>query len=247
MVLSIRSPFPGPITYHQTVESTMDLALQATGSRCHPGLHGTTFVADYQTRGRGRILGREWIAPRGEALLFSTVLVRKQMSIPITLLPLAVGMAIVGTLEEWGVEPRLKWPNDVILNDRKLGGVLVIAKENSVVAGVGLNLLQKSFPSEIRAGSISLAETLSTPPNWKVILERFLDKLNDRLSTTNYKDGIEEHLYRLGEEVEVVTGIPNCDAKRIKGRIIGIGDDGSLILEEHGGKHTSIYSGELPL
>ncbi len=91
---------------------------------------GSIVIADHQTAGRGR-LERRWEAPPGTALLVSFVLERHP------LLSLAAGVAAA---EACGPEVRLKWPNDLLLEGRKLGGILVEAAPDKAVCGVGINL-----------------------------------------------------------------------------------------------------------
>lgn len=91
---------------------------------------GSMVVADHQTAGRGR-LDRRWEAPHGSALLASFVLR------PRALLSLAAGVAAA---EACGPDVRLKWPNDLVLEDRKLGGILVEVVRDRAVAGIGINL-----------------------------------------------------------------------------------------------------------
>ena len=105
-----------------TVTSTQDVARELP--------IGSIVVADHQTAGRGR-LDRRWEAPPGTALLVSFVLA------PHHLLSLASGVAAA---EACGPEVRLTWPNDLLLHDRKLGGILVEAKPAKAVVGIGVNL-----------------------------------------------------------------------------------------------------------
>ena len=91
---------------------------------------GSIVVADHQTAGRGR-LGRRWDAPPGTALLVSFVLQ------PNPVLSLATGVAAA---EACGESVRLKWPNDLLLGDAKLGGILVEAKADKAICGIGINL-----------------------------------------------------------------------------------------------------------
>ena len=91
---------------------------------------GSVVVADHQTSGRGR-LDRRWDAPSGTALLASFVLSRNP------LLSLAAGVAAA---EACGPDVRLKWPNDLLLDDRKLGGILVETTSEKAICGIGINL-----------------------------------------------------------------------------------------------------------
>ena len=112
----------GQVVHLEVVTSTQDVA------RDMP--IGSVVIADHQTRGRGRI-DRRWEAPPGAALLVSFVLQ------PNPVLSLAAGVAAA---EACGPRVRLKWPNDLLLNERKLGGILVEATAHRAICGIGINL-----------------------------------------------------------------------------------------------------------
>jgi BirA family biotin operon repressor/biotin-[acetyl-CoA-carboxylase] ligase len=131
--------------------------------------HGTLVTAAEQTAGRGR-QGRRWSAPADRALLCSLI-VRD----PPRLLPLAAGVAVA---EIAGAGGRLKWPNDVLLDGRKLAGILVEGRpqEGWAVVGIGLNVAMRraDFPPELRdsAASLELGTDAIEPT-----LERLLERL----------------------------------------------------------------------
>ena len=120
---------------------------------------GTVVTADEQIAGRGR-QGRTWTAPPGKALLHSAIL--RPLDERHLLLPLAVPLAVCATAEELqpGIECRIKWPNDVWVEGRKLAGVLIEAKpqDSWAVIGIGLNLSISpgEFPPDLRDTAISL-------------------------------------------------------------------------------------------
>jgi BirA family biotin operon repressor/biotin-[acetyl-CoA-carboxylase] ligase len=121
--------------------------------------NGTVVTADEQTAGRGR-QGRTWTAAPGSALLFSAIVRPLERRHP--LLPLAVPLAVCETAERLrpGIECKVKWPNDVHLDGRKLAGILIEARpqEEWAVLGIGLNLTiaENEFPEELRDRATSL-------------------------------------------------------------------------------------------
>jgi BirA family transcriptional regulator, biotin operon repressor / biotin---[acetyl-CoA-carboxylase] ligase len=121
--------------------------------------HGTVVSADEQLAGRGR-QGRSWTAPPGKALLYSAIL--QPLDERHLLLPVAVPLAVCATAEELQpvIECKIKWPNDVWVEGRKLAGVLIEAKPQDgwAVIGVGLNLsiTRDEFPPDLRETAISL-------------------------------------------------------------------------------------------
>src|SRR3954449_678311 len=116
--------------------------------------HGLLVTAAEQTAGHGR-QGRSWSAPAGEAVLMSVVL-REWPE----LLPLAAALAVAETA---GPEARIKWPNDVLVDGRKVAGILVEARagEGWAVLGIGVNVAVREFPEELReiAGSLGRPAT----------------------------------------------------------------------------------------
>jgi BirA family biotin operon repressor/biotin-[acetyl-CoA-carboxylase] ligase len=121
--------------------------------------HGTVVTADEQTAGRGR-QGRAWTAAPGTALLYSAIVSPLGERHP--LLPLAVPLAVCEVAERLrpGIECKVKWPNDVHLEGRKLAGILIEARPQDqwAVVGVGMNLTipQDEFPEELRERATSL-------------------------------------------------------------------------------------------
>jgi BirA family biotin operon repressor/biotin-[acetyl-CoA-carboxylase] ligase len=153
--------FGTPHRHYRVTDSTNARAreLAEAGAPC-----GFVVTAGEQTAGRGR-QGRAWTAPPGGALLYSAVL--RPLDERHLLLPLAVPLAICEAAEELepGIECRIKWPNDVWLDGRKLAGVLIEAKPQDgwAVIGVGMNLTiaPGEFPPHLRDTAISLFGTLA--------------------------------------------------------------------------------------
>jgi BirA family transcriptional regulator, biotin operon repressor / biotin---[acetyl-CoA-carboxylase] ligase len=167
---------------------------------------GSVVVADHQTAGRGR-LDRRWDAPAGSALLASFVLT------PHPLLSLAIGIAAA---EACGPDVRLKWPNDLMLRGRKLGGILVEVTGGKAIAGVGINLTwappgaaRLNRPrDELLASLWSKLEVWPSAPR-EGILERWR-----QLSVT------------LGRQVRV-----EMPGREFEGLAQDISEDGSLIVD----------------
>jgi BirA family biotin operon repressor/biotin-[acetyl-CoA-carboxylase] ligase len=193
--------------------------------------HGTLVTADEQSAGRGR-QGRRWTAPAGRALLCSVVI-----RDPSRLLPLACGVAVA---EVVGDGARVKWPNDLLVDGRKVAGILVEARpqEGWAVAGIGLNvaLRERDFPPELAA----TAGTLGLEPD---AIEDTLGRLLDALSrwTVAASDEVLEAFRArdalLGAEVRWAEG---------QGRGAGIDGDGRLLVETDDGR-VALDAGEVHL
>src|SRR4051794_14278733 len=123
--------------------------------------HGALVIADAQTGGRGR-LGRTWHSPPGENLYFSTVLrpeIPPHRAPPLTL---AVGVALADAVREAGCDAQLKWPNDLLLDGKKVAGILTEMTTSGgrvefVVIGIGVNLDARAFPAELDGRATSIA------------------------------------------------------------------------------------------
>jgi BirA family transcriptional regulator, biotin operon repressor / biotin---[acetyl-CoA-carboxylase] ligase len=192
---------------------------------------GTTVTAREQSAGRGR-QGRTWVAPPGRAVLCS-VLVRE----PPRLLPLAAGVA---TAEVVGPGARLKWPNDVLLEGRKVAGILVEGRpqERWAVVGIGLNVAirPEDLPPELRqtAGGLGLQADAVEP-----VLARLLEALDRwiRADAAAVLEGVRARDALLGRPVRWTGG---------QGQAAGVDHGGRLIVTTDGGRVT-LEAGEVHL
>jgi BirA family transcriptional regulator, biotin operon repressor / biotin---[acetyl-CoA-carboxylase] ligase len=140
----LRSSFIGRRIYlYQNVESTQAIAL-SLAERETDNLHGTVIVSEHQTKGRGR-MGRRWISPRG-GIWLSIILQPKIKSSQITVLPLLSALSVCDVIKKMTkLNAKLKWPNDVVIDGRKVSGILLDVsteadKIDFVVIGIGVNV-----------------------------------------------------------------------------------------------------------
>jgi len=194
--------------------------------------HGTLVTADEQSAGRGR-QGRSWSAPAGSSLLMSVVL-----RDPPDLLPLAAGVAVARVC---GDGTLIKWPNDVLLDGRKVAGILAEGRpqEGWAVLGIGLNVALdvNELPPELRGTAATLGLTAADIPQVLGRLLRELEvtlALDDATLLTAYRD-----LDALrGRAIRWATG---------SGVAAGIDGSGRLIVELDGGGRTELEAGEVHL
>jgi BirA family biotin operon repressor/biotin-[acetyl-CoA-carboxylase] ligase len=193
---------------------------------------GRVLVADHQTAGRGR-LGRRWEAPAGSSLLVS-VLVRPALPVARAhLVTMAAGLAASDACEAVaGVRPGLKWPNDLVVDDAKLAGLLaesVVDGEalRALVVGMGLNVT--AAPAE---GATCLADHAGGPVDRRPLLDAWLARLDARLDALD--DVLADYRPRcatLGRDVRVAR--PD-DA--VEGRAVDVTDAGHLVVDAAGGR-----------
>jgi BirA family biotin operon repressor/biotin-[acetyl-CoA-carboxylase] ligase len=151
MELAPRGRFGRPFLFVERCASTQRLLDGAP--------EGAVAAADEQTEGRGR-LGRSWHAPAGTSLLFSVVLEPPVRSERLPELSVVAGEAVAQAIAaETGLAPAIKLPNDVLIDGRKVAGILAEASDGRVVLGIGVNVSQRAdeFPADVAAPATSLA------------------------------------------------------------------------------------------
>jgi BirA family biotin operon repressor/biotin-[acetyl-CoA-carboxylase] ligase len=206
--------------------------------------HGTVWVAESQTGGRGR-QGRTWSSPRGENLLFSVLLRLSCLPSRVPLVALVAGLAVRDAIARYLPERDVlvKWPNDVLVGKRKIAGVLVEssiagAKVEHVVVGIGINVHTRHFPDELAAIATSIAieggRAERTP-----LLEDVVERL----------DHDAEHVVHRGLGL-VHARLSRHDALRGKrledgGIAEGIDLEGRLLVRASDGTVSRIVSGEV--
>ena len=149
----VRQNWPQPVFYFATIDSTM---LEAARLAEAGGAHGAVVVADEQTAGQGRH-GHHWHSEPNSGLYVSIVLrpVLQADSLPV--LTLALGLAAADAIAETaGLACDLRWPNDVMLEGRKVAGILVQLLVSAAIAGIGVNVNHAAFPAEIATDATSL-------------------------------------------------------------------------------------------
>ena len=218
---------------------TVAFALAADGAADR-----TVVVAQAQTAGRGRH-GRLWLDEPGASLLTSIILRPRLEPARLPTLSLAAGVAVVEALERvTGLKPRLKWPNDVLVDGRKLAGILLesrISPSPLVVLGIGVNLAQRVFPADLaeRATSVRLAagRRVDADALLTALLES-LDAWRTRLETEGWAP-IRERWRALTETLGRRVSIDG-----VEGVAVDVDEDGALIVAE-GDVRRRVVAGEV--
>lgn len=242
------------ISLYQTTESTNDLALEAARDGAE---HGRCWVADRQTAGRGRreIGGerRTWFSPAG-ANIYMSVLLRPEMGpADATSLTLAAGVGIAGAVvEKTGADVWLKWPNDLYVGDRKLGGILTEAHTehgelSGVVVGFGLNvnLGADAIPDHLSSTMTSLQIESGRPWDRMALVFAVRNRLIQRCETFAASgmpailDDLRTYDRAAGRCVEI-----QRHGDWVEGVAQGIGEDGQLIVDVDG-QEVDVTAGEV--
>ncbi len=232
--------FGSPHEHHELIDSTNRRAkeLAAAGSPS-----GTVVTAAEQTAGRGRG-DRRWSAPAGAALLYSAIL--RPLDLDHLLLPLAVPLAVCDACESVAaVSCRVKWPNDVWLDQRKLGGVLIEARPPQwAVIGIGINLAIEPdrFPSGLRWPATSLGGGV-TPQRMRAAVDAALDEWV-AAPAERVRAEFDRRDALAGRAIGWQGG-PDEGGRR--GVAAGIDDRGNLLVRTSAGGRVALGSGEVRL
>jgi len=214
--------------------------------------HGTLVVADMQEGGKGR-RGRSWVSPAGEGIWMSVLLRPEIQAVSASMLTLVMALAAErGVREVTGEQSLIKWPNDLVLNKKKICGILTeMATEQLeikyVIVGIGINVSQKEFPEELRSSATSVFLETGKKFDRCEIIAAIMDALEDYYETfvkTEDMSGLlelyNEKLVNLDQEVCVLA--PEGD---FRGVARGISRTGGLLVEREDGKEVEVISGEV--
>jgi BirA family biotin operon repressor/biotin-[acetyl-CoA-carboxylase] ligase len=244
----LAGPAAREVIVKATTESTNDDARDAA-RRGAPS--GSAFLADTQTLGRGR-LGRSWHSPPGDNLYLSLVLRPRTPSERLAPLSLALGVAVARVVDSMLLEPRarLKWPNDVLVDSRKVAGILVevstTGADTTVIAGVGLNVRSEHFPPELSATATSLRLAGADILDRNCIAASLIASLGraagrfDEEGFGTFHDELSRYDFLRDRPVRVRDG----DGDH-QGTAVGIDPHGCLLIRDAAGTVVAVRSGEV--
>src|SRR2546426_7922118 len=234
--------FGRKIYYFDTIDSTQSFALRLASK---PYENGSIVIAERQTRGKGR-LNRRWISPKGGIWL--SILLKPDFEVSyVSLFPIITSLALAKAIEKvLKLKPRLKWPNDVTLNDKKVAGILIDASIESnkigyLVIGVGINFrIQPKIVSRLARGSqnfygITTLVGKNETANPIELVQQFLyelEQLYNKVISNNLTEMRKEWTERsstIGRNIRVAT--PNGP---VKGKAISIDENCALLVSSKG-------------
>ncbi len=233
------------IKYFRETESTNLLAKEMADSV----EEGTVVIAESQTEGRGR-LGRKWISPEG-GIWLSIVLKPKIQPQYTPRLTLLAGVCVAKTIQSLGLPARIKWPNDVLINGRKVCGILTemgaeVDLVDYIIVGIGIdaNVDTESFPEEFRDSSTSLKKELGKDVGRVDFVQKLLfefEALYLNFQKGDFHSILDEWRSMsatIGEWVKIST-----QTRTIYGEAIGVDGEGALIIQTGEGQLEKIVAG----
>lgn len=246
MAQSLQTLLDAPIIELDSIDSTNNYAMRLIDADTAQA--GLSIVAQKQTQGKGQ-RGRTWYNPPAESLLMSIIYTPEYSLEEQFIFNATVAVAIAEVLnnlfEGWNV--KIKWPNDIIIDDKKAGGVLIenVLRGNSwiySVIGFGLNVSQSSFPVELPyATSLKLVSGKTFPIVYlfKKIRENIFKKLCNRSSSKNILKEYNDYLFRKNCEQYFI-----ADQQQKKMIIYGATEDGKLMVSDEYGKLLAFVHGK---
>lgn len=229
------------IHYYDNLSSTMDKA-RVLARRGAPDQ--TVVIAQTQEKGRGR-MQRKWFSKEGG--LYFTLILRPHLPVSSGLLVnFITSSVLVQTIrEQTGLEAMVKWPNDILVEDRKISGMLseMEAEEEMVTflnIGIGLNV--NNDPSNDEPTATSISKELGRDIHRRTLLTAFLDKLSMRLININLENAVhdwKQYTMTIGRQVKIVTAKGTT-----KGKAIDVDDSGALLLKLRDGTIKKIIYGD---
>jgi BirA family biotin operon repressor/biotin-[acetyl-CoA-carboxylase] ligase len=244
---NLRTKFVGrKIHYYDTLASTMDAATELGMKGCP---EGTIVIAEAQTKGRGR-LGRSWLSPKYKGIYFSLILKPKISPNQAPILTLLAVVSVCEAIKEIsGLDARIKWPNDILINHKKLGGILTelnaeMDEIRFVVIGIGLNV--NNDKKSLITGATSLKEERKENTDRIILLKKLLKKLegNYRHFPKESQPKITEKWrslsFTLGKRVKIIS-----HHKQLEGVAVDIDVDGGLLLRNDSGLVQKVMAGDV--
>ena len=240
---------PGEFCCFESIDSTNEEA-KRRGEAGAPD--GSVYVADNQTSGKGR-RGRTWISPAGEDIFF-TILLRPELPLSsVSMITLVAASAVSEAIDKvTGLDSKIKWPNDIVLNRKKVCGILTemnmeIDSVAYVVVGIGINVNRMEFREDIADMATSLKKesghTVERAALLSEILSAFFRDYKLFLEEQNLSSFLEyynQKLINVGREVRLIK-----KGEEVIRTAIGINDRGELIVRDDEGNTEHIFSGEV--
>ena len=247
--ITAECPWRDTLYWFDTIDSTNTRAKEMAKKGAP---HGTVLIAGSQSAGRGR-MGRSFQSPEGQGVYLSVILRPNCAPTELMHLTCAAGVAMVNAVEATcGIRPQVKWINDLVIGNKKLGGILTEMSLGKgtldyAVVGLGINCLQRGedFPEEIAQIATSLSMACGKPTDFAQLAANMilaLWQMDQSLLTKKQQWMAEykEHCITLGKDIQVIRG-----DSVLPGKAVGMDDDGGLIVRYPDGTEQTVSSGEV--
>jgi BirA family biotin operon repressor/biotin-[acetyl-CoA-carboxylase] ligase len=236
--------------YFDSVTSTNELALNLKENEAAEGL---VIIGGEQTKGRGR-LQRNWHSPKGLGLWFSIILKPQKDFDRIPLLTLIGALSVQKAAENIGINTDLKWPNDILFNNKKVCGILSQFRSSGneierVVVGIGINVNQQEFPEDLKDTSTSLRIINGSKINRENLLTDILDHFAyyyKIYKSGNYNQIIDIWKTKMSMLNQNIT-LQTSTGQKIKGKVVDISNKGQLILELPDNTRRKFIAGDVSI
>lgn len=238
------------ILYYESIDSTNKYAKQIATEENSEGI---VVISEEQTEGRGR-LGRNWTSPKGKGVWMSIIVKPDIEPIDASKVTQITAASIYSALREMGIETQIKWPNDIILNNKKVCGILTemsseMMQINYMVIGIGINanLEQDDIPEDIREKATSIKIETGVNIDRKELVGKILNKFEYFYDLLAGQDDIREALeicraksILIGKNIRVIE-----KKRELKRQAIDLTERGELIVKDEDGNTSVIVSGEV--
>lgn len=241
--------FSPQILYFDSLPSTN---LEAAHRATEGAPEGLCIVASEQTAGRGR-MQRQWVSPKGAGLYFSIILRPRFEQTGWPLLTLMAAIAVHDALlDACALQTDIKWPNDILVNDKKVCGILAETTETNlgraVIVGIGINLAKDSFPPELASVATSVEAANNQSPELQAVNEALVRALASRYEMLNQDGGADEIIrawcacssYSEGKLIRV-----SGSSENLVGTTRGLEHDGALRVETYSGEIKLVHAGDV--
>ncbi len=244
--MGLRSTLIGQKIYHFDELTSTNITAKELA---YDAEDGTIVIAEVQKGGRGR-LGREWLSPPGG--IWMSVILKPTISLAhASRLTLVAGIAISKAMRKLGVDARIKWPNDILVNGKKVCGILTEVNAEMelvdyIVVGIGINanVDMDEFSDDVRNVATTLMSELEEPIDRISFIQDVLFELEQeyiRFRTQPFSGILDEWISlsdTIGQQVSITT--PH---KILEGKAVGMTDDGALVVESSDGTREDVMAG----
>ena len=224
--------------YFDSLESTNKTAEQFS-------VEGTVVLANQQTGGKGR-KGNPWHSP-ADVNLYCSLVLRPELS-RLQYLPFISALSVANVLEDQGLQPDIKWPNDILVSGKKVCGILIEtaveqSKVSSAIVGFGINVNVSQFPEDLQSTAGSILQLKGTAVSRELLLASLLQHF-EKFNNLGWEDLISRVEKNSTYTRDCLVTITTPDGGVTEGKTAGIDSFGGLILETDSGRKT-FYAGEV--